>query len=168
MGTIMVMLAHEVIKDLAILITEADARRLLELRVGLIKDNEALGGHPYGFVFQGHHFVLPDVSLRGAKLKTPHSSLVQRAAAYITDEAMVQVETAQIRQILFLLLRSCETSQDIRDAIPESVAELHPILKSLPRTRPEAWTLKDRPVYLNQYKKLRDKIDFYVTARLLY
>jgi len=80
----------------------------------------------------------------------------------------MQADKERIRQALTLVLRDCRSFQDMRDALPNALKDFIPGSNRLERTRPEAYTLEDNPRAHAQYMKLREKIEFYIAARLLY
>lgn len=97
-----------------------------------------------------------------------HVSLIPEMDKIRAEKATIEADKERVRQALTLVLRQCKTYQDMRDALPNAMRDFLPGIQKLDRTRPEAWTLIDTPVVYKQYQKLREKIDFYTAARLLY
>jgi hypothetical protein len=135
----------------------------------MITSNAMQGGSPDGF----RHMGLVHTHLTGAARSRGNygklqSELVPQMDALAVERKIMTDDRDRISQALFLVLRGCQSAQDVRDALPNSLKDLMPQLKGLERTRPEAFTLADNPRSYTQYMKLREKIDFYVAARLLY
>jgi hypothetical protein len=97
-----------------------------------------------------------------------HPSLVPEMGSITTARKILELDRSRIQQALFLVLKDARTNQDMRDALPNCLRDLIPACKGLERTREEAYTLRDNPRAYSQYMMLRDKIEFYVAARLLY
>jgi hypothetical protein len=97
-----------------------------------------------------------------------NSSLAAEMGCIQTARHKLDHEKARIKQALILVLRDTHSFQDMRDALPNCLRDLVPVLKRLERTREEAYTLLDNPRAFSQYMSLREKIEFYVAARLLY
>lgn len=135
----------------------------------ILRKNSLDGGSSDGF----RHMGLVYTELTGTartrgrfdRLK-PH--LVPDMDLTLKDQKSVEDEKARIKQALAMVLKDCVTAQDMRDALPNSLKDLIEPIKGLERRREEAFTLVDNPRAYNQYMELRDKIDFYVAARLLY
>lgn len=140
---------------------------VVELR-DLIQGNYALGGMSYGFMFQGHFYttMLKD-HMRNAVKKPIHPELVSAANAYVERRTQLNKDMTRIGSGLSLLLRPCKDWQDVRDALPDAMKEEVNNLTGLPRTRPEAWTLKDQPLLLHQYELTSELIFMYIAKRFL-
>jgi hypothetical protein len=100
-----------------------------------------------------------------------HSSLIPAMNRFLADKSEVDFDTGRIKQALALILRDCRTRQDFRDALPNCLKDFIPEIRDLPRTREEAYTVRNDPNQLrawNQYQRLREKIEFYAAARFIY
>lgn len=84
------------------------------------------------------------------------------------DKKEVEFDRLRVKQALALLLKDVRTAQDLRDALPNQLAEMIDQIKGMERSRPEGFTLMTDPRKIKQYQKLREKIEFYTAARLLY
>jgi hypothetical protein len=83
---------------------------------------------------------------------------------FLLDKEQLDWDSKAFWQIMFSLISPCTSLQDVRDALPDFVAELVPELSVLPRTQPEAFTLSE-PRVVRQYQKLREKMEFYATVQ---
>ncbi len=145
----------------------AEHKRLKNQLSQLVKENTLAGGSSDGFYFRGIFY--SDLSNYKALVKTTIAlSVIPQAEVHYGDEKKISIDKTRIRQALALVLSNCYTHQDIRDAIPNSLASMIDDLKNLPRLNEEAFTLKNDPRMYNQYMKVKPLIEFYVTARLLY
>lgn len=97
-----------------------------------------------------------------------HQSLVPELEQILEERRIVDEDRVRIRQAIAMATRDCHSPQDMRDALPNALTDVFPGISKLERTRPEAYTLAENPKSYTQYMKLREKIEFYVAARLLY
>ncbi|MEQ1950903.1 hypothetical protein [Mesorhizobium sp. CN2-181] len=148
---------------------EVEERQLSKRRTKLIDKNTAAGGNPAGFYFNGEIFAESPISpgLRRS-LKPLDPSLLMEAGSIVADRKVINFDKGRVNQLLTMLLKDCHSTQDVRDALPNCMVEFLPGGSNLPRTRPEAFTLADNPLSYKQYMQSREKMDYYVAARLLY
>jgi hypothetical protein len=127
------------------------------------------GGKPDGFRHMG---IIYSLLQAGDKARGTYGCLpvemIPEMDQILAEQATLALDKDRIRQALTLVLRSCHTFQDMRDALPNALKEFIPGAQRLERTRPEAFTLQDNPRAYSQYMKLREKIEFYIATRLLY
>lgn len=149
----------------------AENRRLKAYIDKLVMENREVTGQQLGgFLFQGkwypHSSVQPSV---GKLVKKPLAfELEPRMLTYLADEKLVSHEKKQIHQILFKRLLSCFSNQDVRDAIPDCLTSLvPPEIGNLERVRNESF-FANHPKDDEQYRKAKEKIEFYSAARLMY
>ena len=161
---------NELITALVKALFEAEDQRLYRQELELVSENRKVSAEYYdGFFFQGHYYTDLDRKLASKGVKSGlHSSLVPSMEQHIKDKKEVEFDRLRIRQALALSLNGISNNQDLRDALPNQLAEMIDQIKALPRHRPEAYTLMDDPRKFQQYQKLREKIEFYAVARLLY
>ena len=88
--------------------------------------------------------------------------------AHAKDKAEVEFDRLRVKQALSLLLKDVRTAQDLRDALPNQLVEMIDQIKDMKRSRPEGFTLMTDSRKIKQYQKLREKIEFYTAARLIY
>jgi hypothetical protein len=140
--------------------------RLDKARDEIIRQNlEASGGTTGGFFFMGMHYGQP--LYKGAP-SSLHPSLVQAMNDHIKDRRTVLWDKDRVKQSLLIALKDARTLQDIRDSLPNGIAEMIDQIKDMPRTRPEGFLLESQPRQHAQYFKLREKMEFYLAVRLLY
>lgn len=150
-------------------IFSSELKRLRKNEIELVHRNQKLSGRMDGFWYKGALYsdLDPMLKQRGTK-GSLHPSLLEAVENHFRDEAEVSFDRVRVKQALALILRDCRTFQDIRDALPNSLKDVIPMVAKLERTREEAYTVKNDPRAYKQYLKLRDKIEFYNAAKLLY
>lgn len=158
-------LINEIVK----VIFEHEFRRLKQTEVRLIKENQELGGSGDGFRYQGAVYTNLQTNLisRG-QFKPPMASMIPALAEFAEDSKTIVFDEYRTKQAMVLVLSGTKYRQDVRDALPECLVTFLPFLKDCSRTRPEAYTLADKPRLYNQYFELRDKIEFYLASKMLY
>ena len=150
-------------------LTEPDASRLNTIRDSLIERNWQAGGHQHGFLFGGKYFTnLPPTQQFAAPKKVAEASIIPEAQQFINEAKLHDREKLHIKQGLMPLLTACISDQDVRDALPESIVKLFPDLVKFPRTRPEAWPIKDSPLQMFAWEHVEASILMHVSNRLIY
>ncbi len=151
-------------------LTKLDHDKSYDELLALTRDNTKLDPDGfYGFVLKGK-FRSP-YSLSGIEkvLKKPiHKDLTQRALDWLNHIEDLDKDVRVMQQQLGVLLRACESLQDIRDALPDIARKSLPAIANLPRLKKEAWPLLEKPFQLHQNKYLKEKIMFYNANRMLY
>lgn len=145
-------------------------KRLEKMKVALAKRNleinpDAVNGFAHRMTFFSH---LPPEVTKGAHRAVPHPSLIPDLEQYHLEVQQNERDRMKITQGLAMVLRDCKTAQDVRDALPNSMADLLDQTKRLPRTRPEAYTLDDKPIQKAQYPALRDLMEVFMMTRAMY
>lgn len=135
----------------------------------VINENHAKGGHEHGFFFRGEQYMRTGfVKNKGApSLPQLDPSLIDMAESYFKDQDKLSKDTLRIRHALALLIGKCIDPQEIRDALPDMMKDVHSDIAHLKRTRPEAWTLKKSPMKLHQYKIVEPTLQLYYAHRIL-
>ena len=161
---------NEIIRALTDALFSAETKRLRKKEFDLVAENRSLSSQHYdGFFFQGQFYTDLDRSLASKGIKTSlHPSLVPSMERHIKDKKEVEFDRLRVKQALALLLKDVRTAQDLRDALPNQLAEMIDQIKGMERSRPEGFTLMTNQRKIKQYQKLREKIEFYTAARLLY
>lgn len=161
---------NEIIKALTNALFKAETKRLKKRELELVGENRSLFSEQYnGFFYQGQFYTDLDRSLASKGIKTSlHPSLVPSMERHIKDKKEVEFDRLRVKQALALLLKDVRTAQDLRDALPNRLAEMIDQIKGMERSRPEGFTLMTDPRKIKQYQKLRENIEFYTAARLLY
>ncbi len=112
----------------------------------------------HNYRVRGKQAVIPSLSF---KLSAIGTKIVEQSNNLERDEK-------EIRQILFKLLEHCKSSQDIRDSLPEPVAQLFPPLVYLPRVHPVAHYMDKDKLTRNEFDRLLPKIEAYAISKLFY
>ena len=161
---------NEIIKALTSALFMAETKRLKKRELELVAENRSLSSEHYdGFFYQGQFYTDLDRSLAAKGTKASlHPSLVPSMEKHIKDKKEVEFDRLRVKQALALLLKDVRTAQDLRDALPNQLAEMIDQIKDMERSRPEGFTLMTDSRKIKQYQKLREKIEFYTAARLLY
>lgn len=150
---------------------EPERRRLDKEIERLDKSNREMKKHErWGFMHAGVVYVPKNSPYKREPTGYPtlHFALCRDANSFMHDMQTVENDKQMIKQVCHLLIHSCETWQDMRNALPDSLVELAPSLKELSRTSEEAYTIRHDDRAMRQYTQLLDKIDFYVATRMIY
>lgn len=159
---------HKFIDGVADKLFEPEARRLQACVNRLDASNaEILRERVYGFRWKGDLFLANGAKVRQNRYPSLDFSLRKEGDALLADRAAVNDDKQMIKQTMWMLLRDCESVQDVRDALPESLVDLSDQLKQLPRQQAYGFTVKDER-QVRQVKAMMDKIDFYSATRLMY
>lgn len=121
----------------------------------------------YGFIFDGVNYRDEEATVFYRNLPPLEMVLFPEMDAALADAKTIFLDKQRVGQALHQILSNSDSLQDIRDGLHEA---LIPLLgsdfRNLHRTREEAWNLEGRAKA--QYLKLRPKIEFYTSTRLLY
>lgn len=155
---------------------EAEDRRLKKIKDKLVEDNNKLNDTDYlCFVFNGDYYVhssriifrsFPPSTI--APTACLHLSLTDRMQDYLTDKRTVEADQHQIAQILYRILRTLDSLQQYRNAVPECIVSLVPSLSSLQRTAPQLEYFNEDERLIRQYNSLLPKIEMYSVTRYIY
>ena len=162
--------SHEFIKRIAAALFNSEERRLEKVREQLIRSNKELyPTKPHdGFTFGGKVYD-PSNLVGGRRTRVSlHPRLHDDMNDYLKDYEQIWTDRHLISQILHVILKPCETVQDIRDALPNCLVDTLPELKHLHRTREEAFTVQHDARALRQFQRTLKRMEFYATARLMY
>lgn len=150
-------------------IGDADQKLIDHQTATLIDENAKLTGNHEGFLFGMTFFTnLPRKKIRTAKKVPLHPSLYDDGTKLAKTVKEFENDTQRLKQGLLVLLRHCKTTQDVRDALPNSIRIVLPELSGLPRTRDVAWTLKENPRLFDQYLQTEKILFYYLSSRMLY
>lgn len=145
---------------------EPENRQHRKVINSLIEQNtQILGTYSCCFDFRGETY---GSIISGLPVPSLDRTLIPAMVQHMAYRRQVELDYEILTQLLHKLLRPCESSQDIRNALPDCMAALNPGLSSLPRTADEAWTLKDNPRDLRQYQKYLTKIEMYCALKYIY
>jgi hypothetical protein len=147
-----------------------EQKRLDKLKTSFAKRNrEVMPEASDGFV---HRMIFFSTKPDDPNVKTSaypaHVTLVLELNQFFVELNRLEQDMLRVKQGLAIVLRDCTTAQDVRDALPNSMAELLDQTKRLPRTRPEAYTLQNKPIQQQQYTTMRNLMEVYVMTRAMY
>lgn len=151
---------------------EPDTRRLKALITKLIQQNNEKHRAQYdGLMYKGTWYPNPET---GSTPKSPrvlvHDQILSEMDVFARQELTLYNERMRLKQGLHQVLKSCENTQDIRDALPESLMNLPYLaeVSRLPRTRPEGYTLAHSERGQRQFSEIVDRLKYYSVAGLFY
>lgn len=161
------------VKGLADKLFEPELRRLKNQITEMNARNKHLSNLSVdGFLFAGQFYMPSNVSTiisgPGQAKSTLHFSLNGEMEAWLRDRKIIQDDQDLIRQVLFIMLKPCQSNQAIRDVLPECLVSLIPGLGSYSRMDPEAYTILEDPRAMRQYERLLPRMMLYCATRLLY
>ena len=161
---------NQIIDALIVGLFRAENSRLKKRELEMVSENRKISAEHYdGFFYQGQYYTDLDRALAAKGLKSGlHPSLVPQMERHMKDKREVEFDRLRVKQALAILLKGCRTAQDLRDALPNQLAEMIDQIKPIARSRPEGFTIMDDPRKYKQYQMLREKIEFYTVTRLLY
>lgn len=122
------------------------------------------------FMYGGNLYTNSSADTRYIAANVPTLSLrfTNAMVSYFQDLKQIKADKASIQQMLFRLMHPCETYQDLRDALPETLVEYLPEeSRKLTRTNQDGYNLPDDRAR-RQYAKVKERIDFYFSTSLLY
>jgi len=167
------MKVNPLINELATKLFEPEVRRLLAMITTLNADNKKLKDLKVdGFLYGGQFYMPSGVSTvvlaAGQAKATLHFSLNSAMERWLKDRKTIQDDRDLIKQMLFLILKPCESEQDIRDALPECLVSLDPTLSQYERSNDHAYTISHDVRAMRQFEKFLPKMMLYSATRLLY
>lgn len=150
-------------------IGEADQKLIATQTEDLIRKNGDRTNDYNGFLFGGTYYTMLSVKdARKLKKQVLSPDLYDDGTILKKTISEFYNDTQRLKQGLNVLLRDCKDLQDIRDALPNACRIVLPQIYSLQRTREVAWTLKDKPLLLDQYPQTEHLLTYYLSSRMLY
>lgn len=148
----------------------AEKRRLDKAIANLIRqNNEIKSVSAAGFLYQGDFYTAEGFQqVMGAQKVTLHDSLTDQIDWHINDANTIATDQQQIGQIIYKLTQGCETLQEIRDTLPNCLAEMIETVNKLPRHNEPGCSLSSDIRGSRQFQKMLPKIEMYAACRLLY
>lgn len=147
---------------------QAERDRIHKLKIELHSKNDAaIGSRSHGFIYRGERFHVFKANQRVA-LPSIVFALNKEAASFYSEYKTQAREEERTRQLLVQLFNGCVTTQDFRDALPETLVVLVPEFKELPRHKEPAWTIQDNPRALREYNKMLPRIEMYSVTSMIY
>lgn len=161
---------NKIIDGLIVALFKNEHNRLKKREMHLVSENRKVSTEKYdGFFYQGQYYTDLDRALASKGIRSGlHPSLVPDMERHVKDRKEVEFDKLRVKQALALVLKDCRTAQDLRDALPNQLVEKIDQIKGMDRSRPEGFTLMSDPRKFKQYQQLREKIEFYTAAQLLY
>lgn len=160
---------HAFLDGVLNILFEPEIRRLASIVDELDAANREIRGHTVmGFMHNGKAYLPKAATMRPKQFPALAFTLTNRAAVWCADEKQVGEDKQLIKQVLWLVTKDCTSMEAVRDALPESIIELVPTLRSIQRTNEDGYTIKGDPKMYAQYLKIRDKIDVYWACRMIY
>lgn len=157
----------QIIQECLNIIFSHEQERILEAKSSLVKEMKATGKVTGNATMYGGAAFNEKGITTQQRFPFP-VAFSEQAEAIVADEKRLTQDRLVVNQILTLACMGCKTSEDFRDALPEILVDNLPNLRQLPRNRPEAFLLAGQEQKLEQYKKLRDILDFYMVSKLIY
>lgn len=156
----------EILKSLFASEKNALQPRILEI----INKNATLMGSvgANGFRYKGETYSNLAHATRLGNNTNLHHDLYNEMDLLLVEKKELDYDKARVKAGLIILLQTAYTDQDYRDALPNCLTSMIERFRNLPRTREEAYTLKDDPVRMNQYKKVAPIIEYHSASRFLY
>lgn len=148
----------------------AEERRLDKAIANLIRqNNEAKAVSAAGFLYQGDFYTAEGFQqAMGASKVTLHDSLTDQIDWHIKDANTIANDKQQIGQMIYKLTQGCTTLQEIRDTLPNCLAEMIESVKNIPRHSEPGCSLSSDVRGSRQFEKILPKIEMYAACRLLY
>lgn len=168
--------SHEWIKAIIERLFQPEDRRINMMIEELNNRNSAIKGKQlFGFRHLGDVYIPESCRQQVAALRKQQVlpslafELMNEASDVLVDVKKVNLDKDQIKQILFKLLYSATTLQDIRDALPECLVPLVPEIAKLSRYNDDpTWFIRNDHRALRQYEKILPKIELYAMTRMIY
>lgn len=108
-------------------------------------------------------------NLRGKTVQPLAIQLIQEASTFLSDIRSLELDKAQIKQVLFKQIINANSIQEIRDSLPECIASMMPEFKGLTRqyNDPTMWIRSDHRA-VKEFNRMLPKMEMYAMTRLIY
>jgi hypothetical protein len=153
-------------------LAEPEKRRLDKILQDLNQRNRYMTQVQHdGFLYGGAH-ELPryrsnNLPLKG-QLKGLSPELFDEMEALIADRHQSELNLSFSTQVIFAIIKNCETLEDIRNALPDHLWILYGHPQHIDRTREELWTIRDNPTLLRQYQQFEQIMAIFMVGRMMY
>ncbi len=165
-------IATRVIARIKAKLEEPESRRLDKILLDLNQKHKLrmkLSGD--GFLYAGRH-ELPKFNankmLPKGQLKGLCPELFDEMEKLISARKDSELNISFCTQILYRIISSCHTLQEIRDALPDHVWALYEHPEHIERQRPELWTIQHDPKLLWQYAQFEQIMAILLVGRIMY
>jgi hypothetical protein len=164
------MQAHEIVKLLKERLFSREQKRIQDWIDRLAKQNQQILqlSEPLGFLYNGAYFKPSWLGLGNWPKKPLHESLHGEMEDFLRDLGTLNDDSSFISQSIFMLISSCVSTQDARDALPDCLVQLVPDWKALPRTREAGYTIKANRRAWRDYQRVLPRMEVYSVAQLIY
>jgi hypothetical protein len=160
---------YDVVMDIVTTLFEPDKRRLAAWVDRLIERNdEIIGFANHAFIYNGQQFRQSNVKGVIKVFPSLDYSLWDEADQFIADSKAIDQDKSFVRQALVRLMAPCLNAQDIRNALPECLADCIPALREYDRTAPEFYTIANNPRAQRQIAKIMPKLELYSVTRMMF
>lgn len=163
---------HQLLQEITAFLFTQESRRLENWIKRLVKQNALAYANPdiQAFIYDGAVYKPADLKLPNQALKRRglHPSLTDEMAAYKLDAKVLDDDRSFISQALKRLLDPCQSFQDVRDALPNCLADALSCTQGLRRQADEAFTIRDDERAMRQYRKILPRIELYAATRMIY
>lgn len=134
----------------------------------ILLNQEALRKPCNSVMHMGHRWLHSNARGKGKPhTHAPHDSLVHRFDVLIQQEEEFNRDSQLIMQGLSKALHRCETLQECRDVLPDSLIQEIPIIRDFPRMNEEGYIIKNEPKLYEQFQRAVELMLFYSASRLL-
>jgi hypothetical protein len=147
-----------------------EKRRLATAIDQLVDQNEEIRHRStvQGFMFNGETYIHSRAPMRHKSYPILAWALNEDMERWLKDRKQVQLDEAQIGQMLFKLLYQANDLQEIRDTLPECLVSLVPQLRGMQRKFEQEFLIRHNERDLKQFRKILPKIELYAMASLIY
>lgn len=155
--------------DIEAILFPPERKRLQKLADEYITLNqEALGKPCNSVTHMGHRWLHSNARGKGKpNLHAPHDSLTYKFDVLVQQEQEFERDSQLIMQGLSKALHRCESLQECRDVLPESLVQELPIVRDFPRMNEEGYIIKNEPKLYEQFQRSVELMLFYSASRLL-
>lgn len=160
-------ISYQVKLDLLEILEKGERARLDKMSTKIANEALELMPNAKGFFYKGMQFMPETGVISRGHLSTLPQQFRPKAEIIIEQSGLINSDMARIGLGLSILLINTKSWQDIRDAVYEGLAEIHPVLKAQPRKRPEMYLLPDHSKAREQYLEVRPLIEQYCVMRMI-
>lgn len=134
----------------------------------LVRENQALGGTMNGYRYDGDLYTVTSYKdLRGIAIKDIHPSLAEKARVLVLRKERLKKDETKLRNALSTVLSKCQTLQEMRDVLPDVIANKINQFQSMERVQEMGHVLDTMPHLKTQFENAMDIALRYHAARLL-
>lgn len=166
--------AHEWVDMIIANLFQPDTKRLGGIVTQLNEENSRrLGVQHFGFMHHGKKYLDPKYEsqrkvLSAYPMPTLGLEMQGKLAQFDVDVSQIENDKARIKQAIAPLLINCNSTQDIRDSLPECLIHLIPQISHLSRTKEDNTVfIRSDPYAVRAYEKALPLIQAYSVAALV-